>query len=191
MITEDQLEHLAKAAGYIGVIAAAAITTWKKGIKPLWNFASNVSDIIDSLQDIKHQLVPNGGSSMRDAIDRIEARLIIAEQRHKLLTMDSPFAVFETDAVGNNIHVNRTYCRWTGRGAEELQGNGWLNVIGAEKRAEVFKEWETAIKQVREFSMEYLLLSIAGNSIPVRCNAFPMFDGKCRLSGWMGIINKV
>lgn len=191
MITEDQLEHLAKAAGYIGVIAAAAIATWRKGIKPLWSFASNIANILDGLDAIKYQLVPNGGGSLRDAIDRIEARQIIHEQRHKLIHMDSPFAIFETDADGNSIHVNRTYCRWTGRSAEELQGNGWFNVLAPESRSAVFNEWASAMEQSREFSMEYSIIAIAGAKILVRCNAFPMFDSKCRLSGWMGIICKV
>jgi PAS domain S-box-containing protein len=190
MVTEEQIEHAAKFLGSAGVIIAAMIAVWKKGVKPVWHFAGNVSDIIESLDAIKHQLVPNGGGSMRDAIDRIEARLIVQEQRHKLLTMDSPFAVFETDASGECIHVNRTYCRWTGRSAEELLGNGWLNVIGPGCRAHVFAEWETAIEQVREFCLEYSFVNVDGTQFMVRCNAFPMFDSKCRLSGWMGIITK-
>lgn len=191
MISWDQLEQFAKIVGSIGVIVAATAAAWKKGIKPFWNFASNVSNIFEGLDAIKYQLVPNGGGSIRDAIDRIEARQIIHEQRYKMLYMDSPFAIFETDAEGNSIHVNRTYCRWTGRSAEELQGNGWLNILAPESRSAVFKEWETAMEQSREFSMEYSIIAIAGSRIAVRCNAFPMFDSKQRLCGWMGIICKI
>lgn len=191
MISWDQLEQFAKIVGSIGVIVAATAAAWKKGVKPVWNFASNVANIFEGLDAIKHQLVPNGGGSIRDAIDRIEARQIIHEQRHKMLHMDSPFAIFETDAEGNSIHVNRTYCRWTGRSAEELQGNGWFNILAPESRSAVFKEWETSTDQIREFSMEYTIIAIAGARIPVRCNAFPMFDSKQRLSGWMGIICKI
>jgi len=191
MITEDQIEHVGKALGAIGVIAAASIAAWKKGVMPAFRFASNIADIFESLQDIKKQLIPNGGSSMRDAIDRIEARLIIAEQRHKLLTMDSPFAVFETSASGDCVHVNRTYCRWTGMANEELEGKGWVNAISRDCRASVFQEWLLAVEQVREFSMDYHLVGQDGSQIKVRCNAFPMFDAKFKLSGWMGIISKI
>jgi len=187
---EINLEQVAATLGSLTAATGAAALAWKKVLRPLVQYATRVSTIMDNLEKIKHQLMPNGGSSMRDAIDRIEARMIIAEQRQKLLTMDSPFAVFETDANGNCIHVNRTYCRWTGRTTEELEGKGWLNALHPDHRQLVFSEWTTAVTQLREFSMDYKLQAVDGARFDVHCSAFPMFDTKCGLAGWMGIISR-
>lgn len=188
MFSGDQIEYLAKLLVAVGVIAGSATAAWKKGVVPAWRLASNISKILNSIEGIKLQLEPNGGGSMRDAIDRIEARIITHEQRQRLVLMDSPIAIFETDANGGCVYVNRTYSRWTGRSLEDLQGMGWINVISLENRDEVMKEWNKALKQIREFSMAYNMVTINGESIRIQCNAFPMFDSKKNLTGWLGIV---
>lgn len=190
MLSEEELGNAARFIGSLGIIMAAAITVWKRALLPLWRFANNTADIFNSLEYIKHELSPNGGGSIRDAVDRIEAKLIISEQRYKLLTMDSPFSVFETDATGDFLHVNRTYCRWAKCSSTDLEGKGWLNFLSAAERQRIFQEWQTAVAHEREFSADFTLAPAEGTPFTVHCNAFPMFDGKENLSGWIGVISK-
>lgn len=168
----------------------AGITLWKTLVTPTYRYARNVADVLNSLEVIKHQLTPNGGSSLRDAVDRIEARIILTEQRARLLCMDSPMAVFETDPAGEFIHVNRTLVRWTGRSSQDLEGNGWLNAVFPPDRVQVYNDWLTAISQEREFSADFSLRHDSGAVFTVHCSAFPMYDSKGILAGWMGVINR-
>jgi PAS domain S-box-containing protein len=151
----------------------------------------NLTSVLANIEEIKHQLTPNGGSSLRDAVDRIETRMILTEQRAKLLCMDSPMAVFEADAAGEFIHVNRTFARWTGRSQSELTGNGWVNTLSPADRVSVYSDWLDAISQEREFTAEFSLRDADGAPIKVHCSAFPMLDRKCTLAGWMGTLNKI
>lgn len=180
------------AAWLISAAAAttAAITLWKTLLAPTLRYARNVAEVLASLEVIKHQLVPNGGSSLRDAVDRIEARIMLTEQRARLLWMDSPMAVFETDAAGEFTHVNRTFIRWTGRSSQDLDGNGWLNAVAPADRAAIYNDWLTSIAQEREFSADFSLRHDSGATFAVHCSAFPMYDAKCKLAGWMGVINR-
>lgn len=190
MLSKEELGHVAEFIGSVSIIMAAAITVWKRALLPLWRFANNTADIYNSLEYIKHELSPNGSGSIRDAVDRIEAKLIISEQRYKLLTMDSPFGVFETDARGDFLHVNRTYCRWAKCSNTDLEGKGWVNYLANAERQHVFQEWMAAVHQEREFTSNFSLTPAESPSFTVHCNAFPMFDGKDKLSGWIGIISK-
>lgn len=177
---------LVSAAAFV----TAGVTLWKTLVAPTYRYARHVAEVLNSLETIKRQLTPNGGSSLRDAVDRIEARIILTEQRARLLCMDSPMAVFETDSSGEFINVNRTFVRWTGRSSQDLEGNGWLNAVFPADRVQVYNDWLTAISQEREFSAEFSLRHDSGAVFKVHCSAFPMYDTKSRLAGWMGVINR-
>lgn len=179
---------------WIGIASATAASIaglWTMVLKPLYQGFAKLKTSLDILQQINEQFSPNGGSTLRDAINRIEARQLIQEQRHKMLSMDAPFAIFETDANGNYIDVNRTYCRWVGRSLSELQGNGWVNCIAPNWQDTVMSSWNTALLQQREFTMKYRLIDTEDESIAVYGTAFPLYDAKKVLVGWVGIIYKV
>lgn len=64
------------------LITAAAVVTaigvlWQKVILPVYNFAKKVEQHV---QFVEGQMTPNGGSSLRDAIHRIESRVNAIEE---------------------------------------------------------------------------------------------------------------
>jgi hypothetical protein len=54
-------------------------------------------------EEIKHELKPNGGSSMKDQVNRIEKDLDVAEQRHREMSnkLDHMYEIL-LDFVANN-----------------------------------------------------------------------------------------
>lgn len=182
---------LVQAIGIICTALAAIVAAWKGAIVPAYNFLKKVKESFDTLQNISQQFSANGGSSLRDAINRIEARQIVQEQRQKLLAMDAPFAIFETNPQGDFVDVNRTFCRWVGRSTTEMVGKGWINSISPVWRELVMEEWELVVQQQREFSMKFRLVDVDGDTLPVFCTAFPLYDTKKSLVGWVGITYKL
>lgn len=61
------VEWLVASAAALGALA----TIWKLGLKPLIQF---VRAIGEGVEFVRAQMVNNGGSSLKDAIDRTEAR---------------------------------------------------------------------------------------------------------------------
>jgi hypothetical protein len=64
------------------VITAAAVLTavgviWSKGVMPIYRFAKTVEKHVTFVET---QMTPNGGSSLRDAIQRIEERVNVIEE---------------------------------------------------------------------------------------------------------------
>jgi hypothetical protein len=82
----------------IGIIAAAWI-----GMKKLYKMAKNVEELVQNSLDnkarldrIEKQVIANGGSSLRDAVNRIETRVAVLE--HIKLTLPGNVAPTNEDA---------------------------------------------------------------------------------------------
>lgn len=64
------------------IITAAAVVTavgvlWKKVVLPVYKFAKKMEQHVTFVES---QMTPNGGSSLRDAIQRIESRVNAIEE---------------------------------------------------------------------------------------------------------------
>lgn len=147
------------------------------------------------LLQIDKELHPNGGSSTRDILDecmgylrRAENRQIISEQKYRAMLSNASYAVFEADAHGECIWVNATYRNLVGKSTEEMQGNGWVNVLVPEDREDVYDAWMDAVNQRRDFSMNYRMLDYNDKSILVRCRATHIVDVDGTLAGFFGTI---
>jgi len=100
---------------------------------------------------IKEKLTKNGGSSIFDAIKRIEERQMASDSRQSALLNDSKNGYFFCDLHGKNSWVNRTYARLLDCGTNELLGFGWRKFIKTEELARYSKIWENAFKDGCEF----------------------------------------
>lgn len=160
-----------------------------------------------SVSHVLREVLPNGGSSMRDTINhmaRVQQEQNIglrALERALLLQTgvmrahydaDGVYARFETDGLGRNTWVNRAYLRWVGRSIEQVLGYGWVNSIGLDDREHVREEWERAISERREFSMRYKLRDIHGHEFAVDCVAVPVAGEDPHLpERWVGHLVRV
>ena len=86
-------ELFGRDATEIMVRAAAAVvalgTLWRYLVRPTWHavrgFVHGVQLAIDGVEFVKAQMENNGGSSLRDAIDRTEAKVTTLEGRFDTL----------------------------------------------------------------------------------------------------------
>lgn len=187
MVSIDQVAAVVAAAT---TISGGIFALVKYLALPAYRMIKSLAKAFQTLDLIRYQLAPNGGTTLRDVVDRIEQGLKMSDQRHRLLIMDSPFAVFEADRNGMVISVNRTYCMWVGRSADELMGNGWLNVLATGSRDGVADEWKDAISDRREFSADIPIKMSSGSTESLACTASPMYSTKGDIVGWMGIMTK-
>lgn len=134
------------------------------------------------------QVVPNSGSSMRDAIDK----LITKVDKNGLATMvylDNvchDTAMFITDNKGRCEWVNKAYLNMLGKNMSEVVGNNWASCIHQDDRASIETEWEHTANRSRNFDMTYRFINSYGNPIKVRCQAWG--DEKI---GYFGILKRI
>ena len=88
---------IAKYLGMASAIVGACSVLWLKVLKPFGLFFTG---LYSQWNRMVTELTPNGGSSMKDALGRIETRQLIEVQVRKALNNDAIFGIWEADTDG-------------------------------------------------------------------------------------------
>lgn len=156
---------------------------------------------INTVERISEEFRPNGGSSLKDAINRlelsnkeikedihivkIESQKVGAKQWALVATQKDP--VFETDEDGAFIRVNTMYANLVERSFDELRDWGWENSIHPEDKRMVFEAWSDAVKKHKSFELQFrIIASVSKKQHRVMCVANPYFNTSGDLLGYIG-----
>jgi PAS domain S-box-containing protein len=189
----SQKEHLALIAGTMGALAVIwkflgiRIINFAEGIIYMFNAKEANETIERKLDDIMLQLVPNGGSSIKDSLNRIEDTQHFLGSFMKTQLHSHNKALFETNELGDVIWVNRPHSRLTGFQLTEMLGAGWINLIAPECRTGVLDKWNRAIAKGREFdeSLWYIKTDNVTRYL-VRVHAYPIHHRDGKTAGYLG-----
>lgn len=141
-----------------------------------------------TLHDVKKELSPNCGSSLSDAVGRIETE--VTKLSHWMSAFQNLYdqPIYKCNEHGSNFWVNNAYTRLVGVYPTDLEGHGWLAHIADADRQRVRDEWESAVKESRNFDLLYHVVNkISGKSTEVRGVAYPILV-KNKLSGFIGTL---
>ncbi len=140
------------------------------------------------LDEIIKELKPNGGSSIKDQLNRLETAVSISEAQRMLLLDSVTTGVWTTDVKGRYTWVNEALRKATGASLSDFVGTNWENVIHPEDKELVVREWERAIAQRRDFNLYFRLINLrTENAVPVHGVATPAYNFTKEIIGWNGI----
>jgi PAS domain S-box-containing protein len=117
-----------------------------------------------------------------------QQKLQRSEARFRNLADFAPVGIYETDAQGNYIFVNRKWCEIMGLSSDQALGNGWLSAIHPEAEQLVSEEWDWAVGDGWEFMMEYRVRDSKISDKRVFDSAAPFKGEGGDLSNFMGIV---
>ena len=114
-------------------------------------------------------------------------------RRHKSISPDrllaladlAPMLVWVTDHLGNFVILNEVWKEFTGRGSNELAGEGWHEAIHSDDRAMVIQVFSSALIARQPFKVECRLTHEAGDMRHVALSGTPQFDGE-KFLGYLG-----
>lgn len=143
-----------------------------------------------AMTTVEHQLGPNGGGSLNDAIRRIDQRTLMTDARQTALIAAQPEAMFESDLAGAFTSANRAFEDLTGFSRAHLTGMEWVNAIHPEDRFRIVKAWQLARADHRAWIENCRLVTQHGRLLLVRIEAHPMREsiGDRRVVGWHGTV---
>ena len=129
----------------------------------------------------------------RDITERREAdaKLRESEQRFKTLASHAPVGIFQTDAEGHCLFVNKRWCEMAGMSPHEAQGRGWARALHPEDHDHIFFEWYNATKTNREFASEYRFCTPEGRITWVFGSAIALRQEDGTVTGYIGTVTDI
>ena len=159
------------------------VRTW---VKKLWE--KTVGRKAAQLNRIEAELHPNGGFSIRDVLNRIEATLIDSDAFLRAQLNIHAVSVVRTDIQGKLTQVNRQYQRMVGYSISELVGDGWVNAIHPDNRDKIISEWNDAVSKGIEYSQDIKYLKGDGTDFTAHVNMYRELDLGGNIHGYLGVV---
>ncbi|WP_198156951.1 ATP-binding protein [Aquincola tertiaricarbonis] len=100
------------------------------------------------------------------------------------------FIVWKTSAQGLLEGDNPGWARFTGQTREQYAGDGWLQALHPDDRAEAAERWRAAVQAGAPYEGRYRLRRHDGSYRHVACLAGPLFEGG-RITAWAGVCNDI
>ena len=154
----------------------------------LYTFISQIINMPASILEIRSELHPNSGKSLRDAVTFLTEQSGICMVSIQIIQDQIGIAQSKADSSGNITWVNRHYIELTGKAPESLEGSGWVNIIHPDDRHMVFGEWQEAIKQDREYRGSFRIIGAGNETICVDAHGYPVRDIKGKIVNFSGYI---
>jgi PAS domain S-box-containing protein len=175
-------------------ISANFITKFK-----YYDLVSCLNDIKTQLNNIQIELKPNGGSSLRDAINKIDKKVdkmnIKLENIHagnELMSDTLNIARWSADKNGHITYVNRPLKKLIGAVDDTIYiGNAWIsNIVHVHDRNVVEEEWYRAVDSKSEYHHSFRIQNLNdGYIIKVTNHAKLVKDEYSgEIIGWAGVL---
>ncbi|KAF2990473.1 PAS domain-containing protein [Methylocystis sp. MJC1] len=140
---------------------------------PLRDCSGNVIGLIGVARDI---------TELKEA----EAALRASEERFRALTQAVPAIIWETDAAGENTFVTDLWRSYTGLGASQSVGCGWMEALHSDDLERFSGDWAEAIASGERFDCRYRLRATDGSYRWFLGRALPQLDAEGRILRWVG-----
>lgn len=201
MLTMLAVVEWAKIIEYTGIALGSIAGTWgflRWVLHPVKKFFTSCGKFYHNCNYLVNEIKPNGGSSLKDSVEGLKASIdsilstvIRLDQRQIAIANHHDKGIFETDALGNDIFVNRAYCQIKGCTEAEALGMGWKNTIHPDDRERVVNEFQTCIKERRDCHVTFRCLHPRKAPFLVDVHAYVLRDLRGTLLGYMGFLTPI
>jgi PAS domain S-box-containing protein len=155
-----------------------------------------IEEVAEMAIQVRKAVLPNGGSSLPDAMARIEAstaeRTVMLQEMNKAIigivnlqkaaqNTNRRMAALEFDLNGRLIEVSKTYGRWTGVESNDLLGWGWINTVHPEDKDRVRRDLLSAVNECRSEVLRFSMIDHTGiaREVELTFNPVPDAPGTC------------
>ena len=115
-----------------------------------------------------------------------QQQLLAREQKFRLLADSMPEFVWTGDTEGNLNYFNQSVYDYTGLTAEEINKEGWLQIVHPDDRDENIRLWLHAITTGKDFLFEHRFKRYDGEYRWQLSRATPQKDAAGNIQMWVG-----
>jgi PAS domain S-box-containing protein len=126
-----------------------------------------------------------------EVLQQTAERLRTGEERFRSLSAQSPIGIFETDSRGECTYTNTRWRQIAGLDEQGLLGDAWTKAVHPGDRTELLAEWAGAIREAREFSREFRILTPRNELRWVHLRANPMASASGEPTAFVGTVEDI
>lgn len=200
LLLQSFLEHWAAIAVSLTTICGIIYGSYR-GFKKYWkqNLRNKVLNAISHFVNdlpisqrftvlenfVTAELKPNHGSSLRDAIDRIEEKLAFLKVMHDLVSDNMGMAYWIVDKNSESVYASKTFLDLLHIQSTEMIGFGWKSFVDNGETQDFTDLLKSSIQDKREFRSLVELMKNNGEKISVKIHAYPFFNSRKTLLGYV------
>lgn len=147
--------------------------------------ADMFDEVVATVKRIEAEVTPNGGSSLKDTIDRIDRKTEHLQARARHHDNHSTKPIFELDNFGNLIFANAAMYEALEADIDDLKKRNWIARVGARERQAVVADLRLAIENKMPFDTVVRFNSPRG-LIAMHLKADPYVRSGSELVGFFG-----
>lgn len=203
----DLLKQLAKEYPDLSVIMVSGETSFENATRAMRLGAADFlrkpyspADLLCYIDSVLHK------RCLQQAVDAMNARLAISEQRHRFIIENSPDIIYMLDTAGRFTFVNERITQVLGYQRDEIVGRHFMELVPPEDQERIgfaFNERRTGKRATQELELRLVrkssgILSGSGqaNTVPVELNAMGVYekakgDERGRFMGTYGVIRDI
>jgi PAS domain S-box-containing protein len=180
-------QQLITNTGTVAAFVASVVALYKLIILPIKKLISKLVAISTTINKMAEEFTPNGGSSLKDAISRIELAIAFNQGTENVLASILGVALWKAGKDGKMTWANSKLCELFGLDNDDMIGSGWINGIMEHDRDDVVEAWSNAVKEKRRYENNYSL----NNGTMVHASANRILDERGELAGYVGTIRQI
>ncbi|MCG6138032.1 MAG: PAS domain S-box protein [Nostoc sp. LLA-1] len=141
-----------------------------------------------SPQKSEQQLIENASHLAGVAIERHRSQQALQQSEYqlRLMTETIPQQVWTALPNGQIDYYNQRWRDFTGKTLEQLQADGWADIVHPEDLARVEQVWNHCVQTGSEYEVEARLLSKSGEYHWILGQALPLRDQQGNIVKWYG-----
>ncbi|WP_281632253.1 PAS domain-containing sensor histidine kinase [Flavobacterium luteolum] len=126
--------------------------------------------------------------TVMDVTTEKEGQQVLAksEKKFRLLADSIPQSIWTSDTLGNLNYFNETFFTYSGFTKEEIDKNGWLQVVHPDDREENVKLWMESVKSGHEFLFVHRFRRYDGEYRWQLSRAIAQLDESGKVQMWVG-----
>ncbi len=142
-------------------------------ISPVKDFRGNIIGASKIARDITKQ-------------KQIETQIVASEERFRLLANSMAQLIWTGDAAGNLNYYNQAVYNYSGKNFEQLQNDGWLQMVHPDDQQENISKWQHSIASGEDFIFEHRFKRHDGEYRWQLSRALPQRDSSGTIQLWVG-----
>lgn len=149
-----------------------------------------LSNLSSTMNETLAELKPNGGSSLRDAVNRLDTKVDWSITLVRGL-INSGDMLVEFDREGNLVGMSRTGLQVLGRSEGEILGRNWIGCIVPGDRSAADAELRAAVEENRDMHVIASFMRPDEPPLKLELSAKAMKNTVGQVVSWVGRLSEV